>query len=272
MSIIKSISEGLRFSISFKRVIPYLIMDLITFYALIDFLGRVLSLILRRISVMSFLLSLGIYIPVFIIIALINLWINGAIIDQAKHYKRRRSLIKSFEYSTSRYLSLFCATVIYAIIVGIVSSPPYIGSLLAFIFSLIFFYIFPAIIVDRKGCIDSFRQSWKVFKSYPLETFVTYLLIMIVGLIIVGVFALPMVFYLIGSLIEPFQTMGTTLANETMTRMLIRTEIIPRVASSIRSPYFLPYFFIFCIGFAIQKVFSVGTQARLYINIKKREI
>lgn len=271
MPIIKSISEGLRFSISLKRAIPYLIMYLITIYVLIDFFAQFLGFILRRISTMSFFLSLGMYIPVFIITALINLWIDGALIDQAKHYKKRRSLIKSFEYSTSRYLSLFCATLIYALIMGIVSSPPYIGSLLSFIFSLIFFFIYPAIIVDGKKCIDSFRQSWNVFKHYPLETFVTWLLIMIVSVIIIGIFALPMVFYVIGGLIESFQTMGTTFVNETMRRVFITMEIIPRAISYIRSPYFLPYFFIFCIGLAIQKVFSVGARARFYINIKKRE-
>ncbi len=272
MSVIRSLSEGLRFSISLRRIIPYLIIDLIIFYVLIDFFGKVLSLVLNRISAMSFLLSLGIYIPFFIIITLINLWINGAIIDQAKYYKKRRSLIKSFEFSTSRYLSLFCATVLYAIIIGIVSSPPYIGSLLAFIFSLIFFYIFPAIIIDRRGCIDSFRLSWRAFKRYPLETFVTWLLIMIISLIIIGIFALPALFYLIGSLIEPFQAMEMATLNESVARGIIRSVIIPKFASYILSPYFIPYFFIFCIGLSIQKVFSVGTQARLYVNLKRRRV
>jgi hypothetical protein len=272
MSILKSVSEGLKLSVSFKRIIPYLIMNLVTFYILINFLGRVFRLATGSIGVMPFLLSLGIYIPIFIVIALIDLWINGAMIDQAKYYKKRRTLVKSFEHSTSRYLSLFCATVIYTIIIGIVSSPPYIGWLLSLIFSLIFFFIYPAIIIDHKACVDSFKQSWKAFKAFPLETFVTWILMIIIGFIIVGVFSLPMVFYLLGNLVGTLQTIGTTFVNETMTSTMIRTEIMPNVANSVRSPYFLPFFFIFCIGLAVQSIFSVGTQARLYTNLKKREI
>jgi len=272
MPVVDSLSQGLRFSISIKKVIPYLIIYLITLYALIDFFGNILRFVIGGINIMSLLFSLGIYIPVFIIIALVSLWIDGAMIDQAKYYNKRRSLIKSFEYSTSRYISLFCATVIYGILMGIVSSQPYIGQLLALIFSLIFFYIYPALIVDGIGCIKSFRQSWNVFRNYPLETFVTWLLIMILSAIIIGIFALPVIFYLIGILIEPLQTMEMAFVNETVTRTMIRTEILPRMASFIRSVYFIPYFFIFCIGLAVQKVFSVGTQARLYINLKKREI
>jgi len=271
MAILKSISEGLKFSISIKRIASYLILNLVLFYMLIDFFGKMFRYAMGLIGIDSVILSLFTYIPIFIILALIGIWINGAIIDQAKYYRKKRLLIKSFKYSTSRFLTMFCALVIYVIINAIFSSTRYIGYLLSIVINLIFFYLYQAIIVDKKGCINSFKQSWRVFKNYPLETFVTWLLVVIIGFIIIGIFALPIIFYLLWDLASAFQTMALVNVNETMYETIFRSEIIPIIANSISSVYFLPYLFIFCIGLAIQKVFSLGAKTRLYINLKKRE-
>ena len=264
--ITKSVSEGFGFAVSVKRIIPYLIIDLIIIFSLINVARNLIDLTTSSASPFSFLLSIGILIPIFIIIGLLNIWINGAIIDQARYYPREKSLSKSFEYSASRYLTMLATAILAGIITAIAASPPYIGSLISFVVSLIFFYLYPAIIIDKKKCIDSFKKSFKTFMMFPLETFVTWVLIVIISFIIIGVFLLPLIFYFAVEFASTLRVMGPT-----FDRTLIATKIIPRIGSMIRSPYIIPYIFIFAVGLAFSSVFYVGTQARLYMNFRKRE-
>lgn len=265
----KSIGEGFRFAFSVKRILPYLIMNLIMAYILIGFFRDVANIIMTEVGIPSLLLSLGIYLPTFIIIGLIHLWIKGAIIDQARYFPREKSLIKSFEYSTSKYLTIFCAAILYVILAMIVSFPPYIGAFLSFILSLALYYLYPAIMVDKRGCIKSFKRSYKVFLKYPLETFVTWLVVVVISFIIIGIFTLPLMFYLIGNVfdilqpVEPFEM-------EVRAKYLIR-PLIQRILASVYSPYFIPYIFLICLALAFNMAFQVGTQTRLYINSRRIE-
>ena len=86
------------------------------------------------------------------------------------------------------------------------------------------------------------------------------------------IFALPLISYLLGNLVDIFQTIDPTCINETMSETIFREEIIPTIVNSVRSPYFLPYLFVFCFGLAIQEVFSVGAQARLYMNFRRKRV
>jgi len=263
----KSVSEGFWFAVSIKRIIPYLIIYLIIIFSLINFVRNFMSLVTGGIDPFRFLLSLGIFIPLMIIIGLLNLWINGAIIDQARYFRRDRSLFKSFEVSTSRYLTILATAILSGIITAIASSPSYIGSLLSFVVSLMFFYLYPAIIIDKKGCLDSFKRSINAFIKFPLETFVTWLLVVIISFIILGIFLLPLIFYFAVGFMGTFQGIKPT-----VDRTLIVTKIIPEIGSIIQSPYIIPYIIIFAIGLAFCLVFLQGTQARLYMNLGKREV
>ena len=265
--ITKSVGEGFRFAISVKRIIPYLIIDLIIIFSLISFMKSFIGLTAGRAVPFSLILFLGIYVILFIIIGLVNLWINGAIIDQARYYPRERSLGKSFEVSTSRYLTMLATAILSWIITSIVSYPPYIGFLLSFIVGLIFFYLYPAIIIDKKRCIDSFKKSFQTFMTFPLETFVTWILAMIISFIILGIFLLPLIFYFAVGFVSTFGTIGST-----VDRTQIATEIIPMIGRMLQSPYIIPYIFIFTVGLAFCSVFYTGTQSRLYVNFKKREM
>ena len=267
MSILKSISEGFKLAISAKRIIPFLIINLIVFYSLTIFLGQIISFATLSGNPLALLSSLGMYIILFIIMALIDLWITGAITHQAKY--PNKSLMDSFRYSTSKYLVIFASTILVGIIAVILSLPQYIGWLLALIWTLIIFYLYPAIIIGGKGAIGSFKETWNVFKKFPLETFVTWLLIGIISIIIVAVFTVPMIFYLIGSILSLLPMDESIYVNNTLTRNLVKTEILPKLIDAVKSPIFFVYFFIFCLGMSLQKVFSVCTKARLYINLKK---
>jgi hypothetical protein len=83
MSISKSIIEGLKFSFSTKRIVPFLILNLVLIYIFIDFFEPFSSSMLNLENLGSFIKPLGIYIIFFIIMWLAKLWISGALIDQA---------------------------------------------------------------------------------------------------------------------------------------------------------------------------------------------
>ncbi len=269
----KSISEGFRFALSVKRLIPYIILDLIVFYILISFFSGLVNMIrFESFNVLRFLLSLGLFIPAFIIIALVQLWLNGAMIDQAKYFPRERNLRKSFEYSTSRYLSLLCALIIYGVINWIISMPKYIGTILVFAFSLIMYYLYPTIIVERKKCVDSFKSSYRIFRRYPLETFVTWTVQSIISLIVIGFFALPLIFLFIGNIVSVFRAVIPTAVGVDFQPSDLIQSVMPGILEAVRSPLFVPYLFILVVGLSFTKVFNLGVQVRLYINARKRAL
>lgn len=269
----KSITEGFKFAISVKRVIPYIILDLIIFYILISFFSSFINMIrFESFNVLRFLVSLVLFIPAAIIIGLVQLWINGAIVDQARYFPRERSLAESFEYSTSRYLTMFCALIIYSVLAWIVSLPKYIGSILVFALTLIFYFLYPAIIVDKKRCTDAFRKSYKTFMRYPLETFLTWLVSVVITLVIIGFFSLPLIFLFLGNIISIFRaTIPTAVGVDVEPRNLINS-IMPGVFAAVRSPFFVPYLFILVLALSFTKVFNLGVQTRLYINARKMEL
>jgi len=269
----KSIKEGFKFALSVKRVIPYIILDLIVFYILISFFSGLINIIRSEsFSIIGFFLSLGLFIPAIVIIILAQLWINGAMIDQARYFPRGRPLVKSFEYSTSRYLSLLCALFVYVVINIIISMPRYIGAILSLVFSLVMYYLYPSVIVGKKKCVDSFKNSYRVFMRYPLETFVTWLLQGIISLIVIGLFALPLIFLFIGNVVGVFREMIPTAIGAEVESGTFIQSVVPGVLAAVRSPLFVPYLFVLVVALSFTKVFNLGVQARLYMNARKMEL
>jgi hypothetical protein len=174
----------------------------------------------------------------------------------------------SFKVSSSRYLSLLCATILLLIISVIVSIPQYIGFLLNILVALAFFFIIPAIIVDRTGCVKAFNRSYAVFRKFPLETFVTWMLVMVICGIVMLIFLTPLAVWGISKLVMIARSMILE-ANETMDGTVLARTIIPKIATVARSPLFIVFLFIFCVGLALCNVFVVGTRTRLYINAKR---
>jgi len=264
---LKTLSEGIRFAFSPKVIVPYLILDMMIVFTLIHFFVGFFDFTTVRPQTYNLVLFLGIYLPTFIIISLLYLWVSGAVIDQARYFPKSRSLAKSFGYSGSRYMAILCALILQGIIITIASSPPYIGPLISFVVSLFLFYLFQAIIIDKKGCIDSFKRSFSTFSTYPLEIFVFDLMIIAISLIVAILFALPLLIFVLGRLsVIP----GITIPYTSDTSMI--RNLIPELFNAIRSPYFIIYLFIFCVGLAYTSAFQEGVKTRLYINTRKHEL
>lgn len=266
--ILKSVNEGLRFAFSPKIIVSYFILNIIILYTLANFFTGIVNFTTPSPTIYNLLFLIGIYLPIFIIIGLLYLWVNGAVIDQARYYPRGKSLAKSFGYSGSRYVTMVCAAILYGIIIAIASSPPYIGTIISFVVGLFLFYLYQAIIVDKKGCIDSFKKSVNTFSRYPLETFVTWLLILIISLIITVIFALPMVFFAISMMGGmPLLPTSTDVQPQTVIQ-----DLLPRMSNVIHSPYFVFFILFLSLGLAYSQAFQEGTRTRLYLNTRKVEV
>jgi hypothetical protein len=263
--ILKSVNEGIKFAFSLKVIVPYLIINMVIFYTLIQFFTGIVDFTPIEQNAYKVISLMGGYFIVLIIIGLAYLWVNGAVIDQAKFYLKKRSLTMSFEYVKSRYLTLVCASILFGIIIFIASAIPYIGSLLSFVVSLFLFYLYQAIIVDKIGCIDSFKKSINIFSRYPLKTFVTLLLTIVISLIVVFVFASPMLFFVISKM----GNMAKFITPAGVEPQAMVENLLPVISYIVRSPYFIVYLFILSFGLAYTSAFQAGTKTRLYINARK---
>ena len=266
--ITRSIKESLSFAFSIKRIIPYFLFNIIIFSLILVILNNLSSFITSGQGFLRFLPSSVVYVPVFIILFLIELVIKGAIIDQAKFYPKRRSLLKSFSYSSSRFLTMLCVAILYAIILFIISSPPYIGPLLSLGVTLAFFFLYPTIIVDKNYCIDAFKKSFRTFLKYPLETFVTWIIASIISLVVVLIFALPLLLQLFSDFDSTFKTLEEI--NATMNVTI--ESIFPTFSTSLYRPEIFLSIIIFSLALSYVQVFYLGTQTRLYVNSRKIEI
>lgn len=269
--ILKSVNEGIKFAFSLKVIVPYLIINMVIFYALIQFFIGIVDFIpieqntLIEQNAYKVIYLMGIFFIVLIIIGFAYILVNGAVIDQAKYYLKKRSLAMSLEYAKSRYLTLLCTSILFGVTIAIASAIPYIGSLLSIAIGLLLFYLYQPIIVNKTGCIDSFKESINVFSRYPMETFVTWLLTIVISLIVIFVFASPMLIFAISRLGDISKFINPAVVEP----QAMVENLLPIISDIVRSPYFIVYLFILSFGLAYASAFQVGTRTRLYINVRK---
>jgi len=84
---------------------------------------------------------------------------------------------------------------------------------------------------------------------------------------------LPLIFYVLGSIIEtlPLTPFGTEGVLPRAAISTVISTVIQRVIDSVYSPFFIPYLVIFLVALAFNRVFHLGTQARLYMHSRKIE-
>ena len=199
--------KGLKFGIHPRRWLPFFTVDLVFLAIFVAVIMNNLPVITTAIamaaaapaSVASYLGMFAGFIVLGIIWALAKLWVTGAIIHQS--FKEKDQLKKSFIVSRNLYIPLFIATLI-TVIVGIGENMvPYIGWLIGIIFSLIFFFVQPGVIIRKMGPVETIRDSWKIFRKNPLKVFVMWLLITIIVGIIILIFLMPAIAVILGGVL-----------------------------------------------------------------------
>lgn len=192
-----------------------------------------------------------------IIYSLLELFLGGIIIKQAGEEVRGEqvSLMDALDFTKGKILSLVGAALLIifvSVFFSLASIVPYIGPFLNFIISILIalavFVVYPYIILGENGAIDAISASIRHFMDNPLQVFIMRILSIVVGLIMMVIFAVPFViaiFFFIS------YTIGLNLP-----------EVLAHVMDSM--PLLLIPILILAVGSAIVTVFDYGVKARYY--------
>jgi hypothetical protein len=193
----------------------------------------------------------------FILWLLIGIWINGALIHQSH---KEKEFGKSWKVSRTRYFSLLGVAAVSAIIAGLVAVIPAVGWVISIFVGLVFFFGMQSVIVKDNGFMKALKDSWHIFKHQPFKVFLMWVLIAVLSLIILAIFALPLL-ALIFRIILDFAGSGGNITTATLTNLIYTIENrLPQLAVSG---------IIFILGMAISRVFSLKAQTEFYLQIKK---
>lgn len=266
----KALSKGLRFGINPKRWLQFFILDLvflsIGLAIFLPNLSEVLPVVMGysqdlagALSMAGFVVSIMV---VFVVWMLVRLWLTGAVVHQS--YKEKDKISKSFNVAGRKYLHILIAIIIVTIIAGGVSMIPYVGWLISFVVSWIFFFVLQGIIVSNMGFWRSIENSYKIFRNKPLQVFLAWLLIAIVTVVIYTIFSIPAMFLFFGI----FASLGPMF----MGAQPMPSEVIASLNQVLQTnmPTLIVVVIIALIGLAISQVFALKAQTEFYLQLKKR--
>ena len=227
----------------------FLMGDLIENFRVITISPQIMLLGLLQWGVLIFFL--------IVIYSLLELFLGGIIIKQAGEEVRGEqvSLMDAFEFTKGKILSLVGAALLIifvSVFFSLASIVPYIGPFLNFIISILIalavFVVYPYIILGENGAIDSISASIRHFMDNPLQVFIMRILSIVVGLIMIVIFAVPFI-------IAIFFFISQTI-------ILSPPDILSHVMASM--PIFLIPILILAVGSAVVTVFEYGVKARYY--------
>ncbi|MBL7160466.1 MAG: hypothetical protein ISS93_01280 [Candidatus Aenigmarchaeota archaeon] len=257
----ETLSKALEFGIQPKRWLPLFIVDVI--FALIS-LGYVFTNILgiktmmgmQGIAVAPQIIGMILFFAVvFLVWFLVRIYISGSLYHQS--YKEKE-FDKSWKVAKQRYLSLLAVVIVVGIISGIVGMVPYIGWLFSIIVGLIFFFSMPMVIINKKDIGKSLKESYNIFKKRTIDVIICWLLISIITVIIVFVFAIP-VLMAVGFTIIPM-IVGASSGAGILTSVIANGWLI------------IPAIIILLVGLSISTVFSHYAQTHFYLQLRKRHL
>ena len=263
MRIAEALKRAVVFCIQPKRWLPFFIIDL-------TFLSVALALVLSNVTSLLYLVSgitdisiIGPAAAVFFGLlalligwGLVNIWMTEALIHQSHKEKEFR---ESWPVSFSRYLSLLGVTAIAGIIAFVVSLVPYVGWLFAIFTGLVFFFSMQGVIVRRSGFMEAIEDSVNIFSKNPFRVFAAWLLILGISLILLGIFALPLLALIFSILIEAAAGGIVNTATVINAVFAIQSQLPMLVITGI----------IALVGLAISRAFSIKAQTEFYLQFRK---
>jgi hypothetical protein len=260
-----AVGKGLRFCIEPKRWLPLLVLDGAVLGMVLLFLltnaDMIITGILGTQDNPLVWLSFGGYILgmilVFSLWYILRTWVMGSIIHQSF---RPREFEKGFKVSLNRLHKVIVAVLLVALISGVLGSIPYAGFIVSIVIGLAFFFVFQGIILDDLGVVSTLKNSWKLFRESPFDVFIAWLIIAIMSLLIMGVFALP----LIGSVFSLFLNVVSatgTLDSGSLALLLVYIQ------SNIST--FAALGIVALVGLELSQVFAIKTQTEVYLQMRK---
>jgi len=258
----KSIVEGFRFAFSLKRMLPYIILNFLVLYAFCDMLGRAATIIdTSQQSIQPLTQFLGFYLFVFVACIILQPFLLGAMLHQARYFPKERPIMESFKFSLWKYIKTVATILILSLIYFLIGYIPYLWPFFLIFFTLAFFYVLPAAIPDERKISDSLKRSFGIFKKYSLQTFAVYVLALLVSLVLIVSSFIPLLFWLAGNV---FNLISEGVTDENV--------LVQHFAELLTSPTIIPLELIPAVLSAFISVMNIGLSARLYFNLKRQRI
>jgi hypothetical protein len=262
-----AVRKSLRFGIEPKRWLPFFVIDALALIAILLVASSTTTLFSQmyypqpQMTAGEYAL-LGEIILAVILWALVNIWITGAVIHQSYSH---RDFKKSWDVSLRKYPSLLGAVIIAGIppiFLGILSfllsMVPYIGFVFSILVSVAFLFVNQYIIIDGRGFVDALRDSARTFWGVPLKTFMAWLLAVVMSLVILLIFAIP----LLADFAYHISAFGAQTFKDAVVYMLLYTDTSVLYALGA----------ILLLGFSITRAFGLKLLTDIYLQMKSRKM
>jgi hypothetical protein len=254
----KVIVDGFKFGFSLRRILPYLILNLLLLYTICDMLGRIGPMDLTQEAINSIAPLFGFYLFVFFFYGISQPLLVAVMLHQAKNFGKKVPIKKSFQFSFSVFLKSFLISLIFFLAYSLLGIIPYLWPVLFLLFALASFYVYPAAIMDGKKISESFKKSFSIFKKAPLQTFIVSLVAGLVSFVLVLISIFPLSFWLGGNLYA--------LSRQTEDMKVLAYHL----GRLLLSPTIIPFLLIPAFAISFSVVMKIGMEARLYVALKKK--
>ncbi len=246
---------------SLKRMLPFFVVNLVILAGLLAFLDRGIgffeSLVLKTATIESVMTFVPVALALFlglIVVFFIMLYLQAGLVDNARNFynKKEISFAKSLTAIRPKYMSVVGATLLTVLVAFILGSIPFIGFIFALVISWMFLVYMPSIIIGSKRAVDSVRDSYMVFMDNKMQTFLFWLLLTIMGLVLLVLALIPA-----GLSILPVILSGTKIGILAALKSNISLLAVGGIISA------------FCLAYV--QVFQESAKAFYYIEVKKKK-
>jgi len=266
----KIMSKAFHFSYQPKRWIPFFFLDAIFgFFALFIFLNSsdaIMDIVTNSMAqpsdvgstmlILNGMLYAGI---VFVLWALVRIWISGAIIHQSHKEKESN---KSWNISKNKLLPMIIATFLTSVIGMIGGFIPTVGWVVSLVLGWMFMFIIQAIIIDNLDSVESIKKSYHIFTKSPFDIFIIWLLVLIVSLSITFVFALPLIGSFIGSVVTMAVAESASTESLAFLTLALQENLLMSVGLGL----------VALVGISISSIFSLKAQTEFYLQATKKRL
>ena len=147
---------------------------------------------------------------------------------------REHEFAKSWSVSYHKYLSILGVPAVTGVIAFIVAVVPYVGWLLSIFVGIALFFSLQSVIVKGNSFVKALEDSWHIFRRQPFKVFVMWISVSAIALLILGIFAIPLlalIFNIVieaagGGAISTAMVMNLIFAVENQLTMLVVSVII----------------------------------------------
>lgn len=194
----KTFSRAVGCGKSLKRMFPFFIVNLIYLAALMLSLDAFFSLLRAGVSgpvaIVQFLSTAVVFFAFLVVMFFVNIYLQGGLIDNARSYWSRKEVPfgKSLRAARPSYFSLVGATILTVIISVVLLIIPLVGWLFSFIASWMFIVVSPAVVVSKKRAVASLRESYHIFMKNKLQTFLFWLVLIVLSIVFVILAFVPL--------------------------------------------------------------------------------